>query len=69
MIKKSNWSYAVKHATTTTKTKVTKVRAKPLPKTIRTADINASAMLSRLCCFKVNNWAFYANRVMHGRPI
>jgi len=39
----------MKHATTTTKTEVTKVRAEL--KTICTADINASATLPQQCCW------------------
>ena len=42
------WSHELKHATTTTKTKVAKMRAKL--KMIGTADQNASAMLPGGCC-------------------
>jgi len=42
-----NWFHELKCATTTTKTKVTKARAKT--KTIRTADVNASTMLPWRC--------------------
>jgi len=51
---KKNWSWdELKRSTTTsssstTKTKVAKVRAEP--KTIGTADVNASAMLLGWCC-------------------
>jgi len=45
---KKNWSHELKSATTTTKTKVAKVRAKP--KTIHIADVNISATLPWLCC-------------------
>ena len=55
---KDNWSHALKCVTTTTKMKVTKVRAKP--KIIRTADANVSAML---------NSAFYLNHVMRSGPV
>jgi len=51
---KKNWSHGLKRATTTsssdstTKTKVAIVRAKP--KTIDTADLNASVTLPCQCC-------------------
>jgi len=45
---KKNCSHELKHATTTTKMQVAKVRAEL--KTIGTADLNASAMLSHQCC-------------------
>jgi len=39
----------MKHATTTTETKVAKVIAEP--KTIRTADVNTYATLPQWCCW------------------
>jgi len=45
---KKKWSHEVKHATTTTKMKVAKVRAEP--KTTGTADVNAIATLLERCC-------------------
>jgi len=48
---KKNWPHELKCATTTsfTKTKGAKVRAEL--KTTGTTDVNAFAMLSRLCCW------------------
>jgi len=44
---KQGWSHELKRATTTTKTKVTKVRAKSI--TIHIADVNTSATLPWWC--------------------
>jgi len=41
---KKKWSHELKRATTITKTKIAKMRAEP--KTIGTADVNATATLS-----------------------
>jgi len=45
---KENWFHELKHATTTRKTKIAKVRAEPKTM-IGTADVNTSAMLPRQC--------------------